>query len=128
MTDKKRPLTTKQRIFVDEYIKDYNATQAAIRAGYSAKTAALIGWENIRKPNIKELIDIHVESFAVGRNERLAILAELSREASRDSDRLTAVKMLGQLSGDYIEKKEVELSGGIDITSKVEAAINKAYK
>ena len=51
-----RKLTAKQEMFVLEYLIDLNATQAAIRAGYSAKTAALIGCENIRKPNIASAI------------------------------------------------------------------------
>ena len=49
-------LTDKQRTFVAEYLVDLNATQAAIRAGYSAKTASSIGEENLRKPEIAEAI------------------------------------------------------------------------
>ncbi|MBN7822180.1 terminase small subunit [Bowmanella yangjiangensis] len=49
-------LTPKQRRFVDEYLIDLNATQAAIRAKYSARTAASIGEENLRKPEIAEAI------------------------------------------------------------------------
>lgn len=49
-------LTDKQQKFVDEYLVDLNATQAAIRAGYSAKTAAEMGYENLRKPQIVEAI------------------------------------------------------------------------
>lgn len=45
-------LTAKQQLFVDEYLIDLNATQAAIRAGYSAKRADAIGHENLRKPEI----------------------------------------------------------------------------
>ncbi|WP_318833690.1 terminase small subunit [Burkholderia cepacia] len=45
-------LTDKQRRFVDEYLVDLNATQAAIRAGYSAKRADAIGHENLRKPEV----------------------------------------------------------------------------
>jgi phage terminase small subunit len=45
-------LTPKQAAFVREYLIDLNATQAAIRAGYSAKTAGSIGDENLRKPEI----------------------------------------------------------------------------
>ncbi len=45
-------LTPKQQRFVDEYLIDLNATQAAIRAGYSKKTAAVIGAENLIKPNV----------------------------------------------------------------------------
>lgn len=50
-------LTKKQKQFVDEYLVDLNATQAAIRAGYSTETAAVIGCENLIKPNIKSSID-----------------------------------------------------------------------
>nr|DAM43624.1 MAG TPA: Terminase small subunit [Caudoviricetes sp.] len=49
-------LTPKQIRFVDEYLVDFNATQAAIRAGYSKKTAAFIGAENLKKPKIAEEI------------------------------------------------------------------------
>lgn len=45
-------LSPKQQRFVDEYLIDLNATQAAIRAGYSARTAAEMGYENLRKPHI----------------------------------------------------------------------------
>ena len=55
MAEKK--LTAKQQRFCDEYLIDLNATQAAIRAGYSAKTAKVIGAENLTKPSIREYID-----------------------------------------------------------------------
>jgi phage terminase small subunit len=50
------PLTIKQELFVSEYIIDFNATQAAIRAGYSHKAARFTGCENITKPNIQAAI------------------------------------------------------------------------
>lgn len=49
-------LTDKQKAFVDEYLKDLNATAAAERAGYSKKTAYSIGQENLSKPVIKEYL------------------------------------------------------------------------
>ena len=49
-------LTPKQERFVGEYLKDPNATQAAIRAGYSPSSAAEIGYENLRKPQIATAI------------------------------------------------------------------------
>lgn len=49
-------LTAKQARFVEEYLIDLNATQAAIRAGYSEKTAAAVGHENLRKPKIADAI------------------------------------------------------------------------
>ena len=49
-------LTPKQEAFVREYLIDLNATQAAIRAGYSAKTARAVGSENLTKPDIAAAI------------------------------------------------------------------------
>ena len=45
-------MTPKQERFVDEYLIDWNAAQAAIRAGYSPKAAKEIGYENLTKPHI----------------------------------------------------------------------------
>jgi phage terminase small subunit len=52
------PLTPKQARFVAEYLIDLNATQAAIRAGYSAKTARQQGAENLSKPDIAEAVSV----------------------------------------------------------------------
>ena len=49
-------MTKKQKRFVDEYLIDLNATQAAIRAGYSPDTAGSIGGENLKKPEISGAI------------------------------------------------------------------------
>lgn len=51
-----RKLTPKQARFVDEYLIDLNATQAAIRAGYSAKTAPQIGLQQLHKTSVAEAI------------------------------------------------------------------------
>jgi phage terminase small subunit len=50
---KEKNLTPKERLFVVEYLNDLNANQAAIRAGYSKKTARYIGYENLTKPHIQ---------------------------------------------------------------------------
>jgi len=52
MTKRDMALTPKQQRFVEEYLCDLNATQAAIRAGYSKKTAYSIGEENLNKPEV----------------------------------------------------------------------------
>ena len=72
-------LTAKQQIFIDEYLKTRNATQAALAAGYSEKTAYSIGWENLRKPEIKEVIDQRLSENAMSANEVLAGLADQAR-------------------------------------------------
>ena len=54
-------LTLKQQRFADEYIISGNATEAAVKAGYSKKTARSIGQENLTKPDIKKYIDEKME-------------------------------------------------------------------
>lgn len=56
-------LTEKQRRFVDYYVETGNKTEAAKRAGYSEKTAASIGDENLRKPVIKAAIDARLKEL-----------------------------------------------------------------
>ena len=50
-------MTKKQKLFIEEYLIDLNATQAAIRAGYSPDTAYSIGSENLKKPEIRARIE-----------------------------------------------------------------------
>lgn len=78
-------LTPKQQRFVAEYLIDLNATQAAVRAGYSAKTASSIGEQNLRKLEIASAIAEAQEK----RSERTAIdadwvLKRLAEEAVAD--------------------------------------------
>lgn len=62
-------LNEKQKQFCEEYIIDLNATQAAIRAGYSEKTANRIGFENLTKLDIQE----YIAELQKERNKRLEI-------------------------------------------------------
>ena len=57
-------LTAKQSLFIKEYLVDLNATQAAIRAGYSKKTAQAISTENLSKPLISEAIKVEMDKRA----------------------------------------------------------------
>ena len=77
-----KSLTAKQSVFVDEYLIDLNATQAAIRAGYSKDTAKDMGYENLTKPHIHKAIHEAMDT----RSERtqidgLDIVAALERRA-----------------------------------------------
>jgi len=65
-------MTPKQTLFAAEYLIDLNATQAAIRAGYSEKTAAEVGYENLRKPQIGKAI----EEAMAARAEKTGIAAQ----------------------------------------------------
>lgn len=68
-------------MFVKEYLIDLNATQAAIRAGYSEKTANVIGPENLVKPCIAEIIQTELDK----RSERTAIDADYVLTTIRDT-------------------------------------------
>ena len=60
-----KKLTKKQECFCLEYIIDLNGTQAAIRAGYSQKTAGSIAEENLKKPEIKKEVQKHLDARRV---------------------------------------------------------------
>ncbi|MCZ6911164.1 MAG: terminase small subunit [Rickettsia endosymbiont of Ixodes persulcatus] len=62
-------LTAKQQKFADNYIETGNAAKSAVNAGYSKKTTAVIGAENVLKPNIKSYIDECDENFCNAFNE-----------------------------------------------------------
>ena len=79
-------MTKKQKRFIEEYLIDLNATQAAIRAGYSPDTAKSIGSENLTKPDIKAQIAraMAERSRRTGVNaDRVIIVAQLSRQKSK---------------------------------------------
>lgn len=77
-----KKLTPKQRLFVDSYIAcRFNATKAAIAAGYSEKTAYSIGSENLKKPEIRAAIDAYLDEGAMGAKE---VLFHLSHQARGD--------------------------------------------
>lgn len=65
-------LTNKQKMFCKEYIVDLNATQAAIRAEYSEKTAKVIGAENLTKPYLQE----YIQKLMDERSQKVEIKAE----------------------------------------------------
>lgn len=76
-------MTPKQQKFCDEYIKTGNATQLAINAGYSQKTAKLIGAENLTKPDLKKYIDSKLKDISnnaiATAEETLGILTKIVR-------------------------------------------------
>lgn len=76
-------LNARQQRFCDEYLIDLNATQAAIRAGYSKKTAYSIGNENLNKPELKKYIEERMEekkkSLIADQDEVLKYLTSVLR-------------------------------------------------
>lgn len=77
---KAKKLTAKQQMFVKEYLVDLNATQAAIRAGYSPKTSGRIGDQNLKKLVIQEAIQTAMDERAARVDISAdAVLRELGR-------------------------------------------------
>ena len=139
-------LTAKQQRFCDEYLIDLNATQAAIRAGYSEKTAAVIATENLRKPNISEYIEKrmaekeaaliadqdevlkYLTSVLRGTSQAEVVVVEGSGEgcstarrikkAPDEKERLKAAELLGKRYGLYTEKVDVETD--MELTIKID--------
>ena len=98
-------LTAKQDRFCEEYLLDLNATQAAIRAGYSQRSAASIGDENLDKPQIRK----HICRLRISRSRRTwvradRVIKELEKigfagDSVKTSDRIKALGMLGKHMG-----------------------------
>lgn len=71
-------------MFIDEYLRTWNATRAAIYAGYSEKTARAIGSENLTKPDIKVEIEKRLKESAMSTDEILSRLADIARASYED--------------------------------------------
>ena len=110
-------ITEKQKLFILEYQKDGNATQAAIRAGYSDKTAYSIGQRLLKKPVIQKAL----EADLTARTERLTITADdvirdliMIKENCMDKRHfdargaIKALELIGKNLGMFTNKIQVE--------------------
>jgi phage terminase small subunit len=77
-------LNNRQKKFADEYMKDLNAKQAAIRAGYSQASAAVIGYENLRKPEIKTYLDEKLSEMCLGSQEAIKLISDIATSSLND--------------------------------------------
>lgn len=108
-------LTRKQQVFCQEYMANgYNATQAAIKAGYSKKTAYSIGQRLLKNVEVKAELEKNTqaaqEKFEYTKEEHFKELEELKLAAKKSGALAAAVKaaeLKGKLCGLYIEKQEV---------------------
>ncbi len=91
-----KPLTLKQKRFVNEYIKDGNGTQAILKAGYNTtpKVAGVLGSENLTKPNIKEAIDKALQDNKVTPTYIISRFKDISDK----TDDMIAVRSLENLA------------------------------
>lgn len=110
-------LTAKQEIFCREYIIDLNATQAAIRAGYSKKTANRIASENLSKLDIQrkiqELQQERAERTEITQDRVLKELAgigfaPITKGKIKAADKTKALELLGRHLGMFTDKLQIE--------------------
>ena len=110
-------LTKKQKLFVEEYLIDLNATQAAIRAGYSPASAKEIGSENLTKPDIASRIN--------------KAMAERSRRTGVNADRV--IRELAKIAfinpSDLIDSETatVKPMAAAEDTAVIQSVIVKCY-
>lgn len=109
-------LTIKQQAFADYFIECGNATEAAIKAGYSKKTAKQIANENLTKPYLKAYIDTRLKEMESKRiasgEEVLQYLTKVMRGEEKDQfdldaalqDRTKAAELLGKRYGLFKDK------------------------
>lgn len=104
-------LTAKQERFVSEYLIDLNATQAAIRAGYSERTAGQVGFENLKKPEIEKAISEArsrvAEKAEWSAADRLRMLADIAEAAIKDDPRVavSAIAEANKMQGSHAPNK-----------------------
>ena len=119
-------LTPKQKRFVEEYCVDFNATQAAIRAGYSPSTAYSIGSENLRKPEIKAALqaaqdaaitDIRItKDYLIGQANDIMLKAKANGAWSAAKG---ANELLAKLTGHIIERRDMRVIRSVkDLTDE----------
>ena len=126
-------MTPKQQAFVSEYLIDLNATQAAIRAGYSESTARAIGSENLSKPDIADAVAKASEQRAEKCDiDALWVLREAKStyEAARVDDNHSAAVSALKLVGSHVdvnafeERISTKVSGSL--TTVIERRVVKA--
>ncbi len=118
-------LTEKQKRFCEEYLIDLNATQSAIRAGYSAKTADRIASENLRKLEVQN----YISKLREQQSERTGItsdkvISELEKVAFSDAEitgkeKIKALELLGKHLGMFSEKMNIETDIGVKIIDDI---------
>ena len=97
-------MTYKQELFIQEYIKTGNTTNSAIKAGYSKRTAKSIGQRLLTFVDIKKIANNNIMT-ARERQEYLTKL--INSDDVKVSDKLKALDILNKMTGEYIQKVEV---------------------
>lgn len=120
-------LTPKQKAFADYYIETGNATEAAIKAGYSKKTARVIGQENLTKPAIKTYIDETMEKLADKRIAKAEEVLEYLTRVIRGEE--TEQVVVTENIGDFMSEARV-INKELSAKDKIKAAelLGKRYR
>lgn len=125
MHDTDKSLTPKQARFVQEYLVDLNGTAAAVRAGYSKKTANVQAAQLLTKLNIQEAVQVGIDKRAeeTGINteyvvKNLKMIAEKAMEKGELSNACRALDLLGRHTGAF-EKDNKQRRQVIRITSNI---------
>ena len=106
-------LNDRQRLFVEAYLTEANATKAAVRAGYSKKTAYAQGARLLKKAEIQAALEKRVENAVITADEVLQGIRGIALEGEREADRLRAFELLGKHLALFTEKQDVNLSGEV---------------
>lgn len=114
-------LTTKQKLFVEAYLANPNATDAARKAGYKGNDVTLgaVGAENLKKPQIAEMLKERVEKAIITADEILTDVKAIAKSAEKDSDKLKAYEMLGKHLAMWTDKTEINGGLNVDMTTRV---------
>lgn len=110
-------LTPKQKKFADNYINTGNATQSAIEAGYSKKTAPTIASENLIKPNIKTYIEKKMKELESHKIMDAKEAMELLTRIARGEEKETVI--VGTADGLASTTKEADLKTRINATKEL---------
>lgn len=113
----KRPLTTKQRLFIEAYLANPNATEAARKAGYKGNDNTLrsVGAENLAKPSIANLLNERVEQAIITADEILNGVKDIALKGKREADKLKAFELLGKHLAMWTDRTEHAGSHTIEI-------------
>lgn len=122
-------MNSKQRIFTAEYLNCLNATEAAIKAGYSPRCAYVQGARLLRNAKIKEAINNSVNArenkLIADRVERQQVLTAIMRDVEESTkDRLRAIEILCRMDGDFISKSTVELKANNSLADLIVEGIH----
>lgn len=128
---KKNALTPKQSMFVKEYLIDLNATQAAIRAGYSKKNADKIGHELLGKTGVSKAISEAIEKREArtewAQDDVLRRIREAHDEASKRGQMSAAIRALelyGKHLGIFSDKLDLNVDKPFMIVTKAASPAN----